>query len=183
MRGLYIGLVQALVFVLALPALLAAQSQFTGQVRDESGGVLPGVTVEAASPALIEKRSAVTDDKGRYTIVDLRPGTYRMTFTLTGFSTVVRDGVELPELRGDDQRRHEGRRAGRNHHRLGPDAAGRRHAGGAHAGAHARHHRLAADDAQHHVGRQHGARHPLGQRPTSAARGRWSRRSPRGPRR
>ena len=65
MRGLYIGLVQALVFVLALPALLAAQSQFTGQVRDESGGVLPGVTVEAASPALIEKaKSVVTDDRG-----------------------------------------------------------------------------------------------------------------------
>jgi hypothetical protein len=59
--------------------------------------VLPGVTVEATSPVLIEKvRSNVTDEQGRYRIVDLRPGTYRLTFALTGFATVVRDGVELP---------------------------------------------------------------------------------------
>lgn len=58
---------------------------------------MPGVTVEAASPALIEKvRSAVTDGEGRYTIVDLRPGTYSVTFSLTGFSTIKRDGIELP---------------------------------------------------------------------------------------
>ena len=83
--------------LLILPSLAAAQSQITGQVRDESGGVLPGVTVEAASPVLIEKQKvAITDDQGRYTIVDLRPGTYKMTFTLTGFATVVRDGLELP---------------------------------------------------------------------------------------
>ena len=61
-----------------------------------SGGVLPGVTVEASSPALIEKvRSAVTDGTGQYRIVDLRPGTYSLTFTLPGFSTVKRDGIEL----------------------------------------------------------------------------------------
>jgi hypothetical protein len=83
--------------VLLLPALGEAQSQFTGQVRDESGAVLPGVLVEAASPVLIEKsKSAVTDTQGRYTIVDLRPGLYRVTFALTGFSTVVRDSVDLP---------------------------------------------------------------------------------------
>src|SRR4051812_26743709 len=83
--------------LLFLPAAAQAQSQLTGQVKDESGGVLPGVTVEAASPVLIEKmKTAVTDDQGRYTIVDLRPGTYKVTFTLTGFSTVIRDGVELP---------------------------------------------------------------------------------------
>jgi hypothetical protein len=83
--------------VLLLPGLVAAQSQITGQVKDESGGVLPGVTVEAASPALIEKtKSAVTDANGRYTIVDLRQGTYKVTFALTGFSSVVRDGLELP---------------------------------------------------------------------------------------
>ncbi|HEV3217993.1 MAG TPA: carboxypeptidase regulatory-like domain-containing protein [Vicinamibacterales bacterium] len=83
--------------LLILPAVASAQSQMTGQVRDESGGVLPGVTVEAASPVLIEKqKTAITDDQGRYTIVDLRPGTYKVTFTLTGFSTVVRDAVELP---------------------------------------------------------------------------------------
>jgi hypothetical protein len=86
-----------LAFVLLLPITARAQSQFTGQVRDESGAVLPGVLVEASSPALIEKsKSAVTDDQGRYTIVDLRPGVYRVAFTLTGFSTIVREGVELP---------------------------------------------------------------------------------------
>ena len=65
-------------------------------VRDPSGAVLPGVTVEAASPALIEKvRSVVTDGTGQYRIVDLRPGAYRLTFTLPGFNTVVRTGIEL----------------------------------------------------------------------------------------
>jgi hypothetical protein len=84
------------VCVLFLPTLAAAQGQIAGQVRDESGGVLPGVTVEASSPALIEKvKSAVTDDQGRYRIVDLRPGTYKVTFTLTGFSTFTRDDQAL----------------------------------------------------------------------------------------
>ena len=82
--------------VLALPSLAGAQSAFSGVVRDTSGAVLPGVTVEASSPVLIEKsRSVVTDGEGRYTIVDLRPGTYKLTFTLTGFATLVRDAVEL----------------------------------------------------------------------------------------
>ena len=89
--------VLAFVGLLVVPSLAAAQSQITGQVRDESGGVLPGVTVEAASPVLIEKQKmAISDDQGRYTIVDLRPGTYKVTFSLTGFSTVVRADVELP---------------------------------------------------------------------------------------
>ena len=67
-----------------------------GVVRDDTGGVLPGVTVEAASPALIEGvRTAFSDGEGRYNIVDLRPGTYDVTFTLLGFSTVIREGVEL----------------------------------------------------------------------------------------
>jgi hypothetical protein len=80
-----------------LPSVAHAQAQIVGQVRDESGGVLPGVTVEAASPAIIEKvRTAVTDEQGRYRIEALRPGTYRLTFSLTGFSTVARDGVEVP---------------------------------------------------------------------------------------
>jgi hypothetical protein len=83
------------VAALMLPAPLLAQS-ITGTVRDGSGGVLPGVTVEAASPALIEKtKSAVTDGTGQYRIVDLRPGTYSLTFTLPGFTTVKRDGLEL----------------------------------------------------------------------------------------
>ena len=63
------------VLLLLLPSVALAQSQITGQVKDESGGVLPGVGVEAASPVLIEKvRTGVTDDQGRYSIVDLRPG-------------------------------------------------------------------------------------------------------------
>src|SRR6516165_10861100 len=79
-----------------LPTLAFAQASVTGVVKDTSGAVLPGVTVEAASPALIEKsRTAVSDGTGQYRIVDLRPGTYTVTFTLTGFSTVKREGIEL----------------------------------------------------------------------------------------
>jgi hypothetical protein len=71
-------------------------SGIAGVVKDASGAVLPGVTVEAASPALIEKvRSVVTDTEGRYNIVDLRPGTYAVTFTLVGFSTLRREGIEI----------------------------------------------------------------------------------------
>jgi hypothetical protein len=82
-----------LVFV---PSAAHAQSGFAGVVKDTSGAVLPGVTVEAASPALIEKtRSVVSDDQGQYKIVDLRPGTYTVTFTLEGFGVVKRDGIDL----------------------------------------------------------------------------------------
>src|SRR5262245_44678299 len=89
-----------IVFVLLawLPASAAAQSgsAIAGTVRDASGAVMPGVTVEAASPALIEKlRVAVTDEAGRYSVISLRPGTYSVTFTLPGFSTVKREGIEL----------------------------------------------------------------------------------------
>src|SRR5689334_5872602 len=71
-------------------------SSIIGVVRDTSGAVLPGVTVEAASPELIEKvRSVVSDDRGAYSIVDLRPGVYTVTFTLPGFSTYKRDALEL----------------------------------------------------------------------------------------
>ena len=80
-----------------VPASVAAQSAFSGTVRDTSGAVLPGVTIEAASPVLIEKiRSAVSDGEGRYNIVDLRPGTYSLTFMLAGFNTSKRDALELP---------------------------------------------------------------------------------------
>jgi len=82
--------------ILLVPALAFAQSTIAGVVKDTSGGVLPGVTVEAASPALIEKtRSAVTDSAGQYRIENLRPGTYTVTFSLSGFSTQKREGVEL----------------------------------------------------------------------------------------
>src|SRR5687767_9528328 len=78
------------------PQIAYAQSSITGVVRDTSGAVLPGVTVEASSDVLIEKvRTAVTDGNGLYRIVDLRPGTYVVTFTLTGFSTYKREGLEL----------------------------------------------------------------------------------------
>src|SRR6266566_3992092 len=71
-------------------------SAITGVVKDISGAVLPGVTVEASSPALIEKtRTATTDGEGRYNIVDLQPGTYTVTFTLAGFGTFKRDGIAL----------------------------------------------------------------------------------------
>ena len=85
-----------LAVLVALPLTARAQAAITGTVKDSSGAVLPGVTVEAASPALIEKvRSAVTDGTGQYRIVDLRPGTYSLTFALQGFNTVKRDGIEL----------------------------------------------------------------------------------------
>jgi hypothetical protein len=82
--------------LLLLPAPAFAQGTLTGTVRDASGAVLPGVVVEAASPALIEKvRTVVTDGTGQWRIVDLRAGTYSVTFTLEGFTTVRRDGIEL----------------------------------------------------------------------------------------
>jgi len=93
-----------LMFLLLLlgmfPAAASAQTALSGAiagvVRDTSGGVMPGVTVEASSPALIEKvRTAVSDDQGLYRIVDLRPGTYTVTFTLPGFGTFIREGIEL----------------------------------------------------------------------------------------
>jgi carboxypeptidase family protein len=82
--------------VLLLPASVFAQASLTGTVRDASGGVLPGVTVEASSPALIEKvRTAVTDATGQYRIIDLRAGTYSLSFSLPGFTVVRRENIEL----------------------------------------------------------------------------------------
>ena len=98
--------------LLLVPALVHAQSAITGVVKDTSGAVLPGVTVEASSDALIEKSKAVvTDGDGLYRIVDLRPGTYVVTFTLTGFSTLRREGDRAAVgVHGHDQRRPAGRR-------------------------------------------------------------------------
>src|SRR5918999_3838488 len=80
--------------VLLIPVFAQAQTSLAGTVTDSSGAVLPGVTVEASSPALIEKvRSATTDSNGQYRIIDLSPGLYRLTFTLPGFTTVIRENV------------------------------------------------------------------------------------------
>jgi hypothetical protein len=86
----------ATVAVLVLPAAVHAQASIAGVVRDSSGAVLPGATVEASSPALLEKvRSTVTGETGQYRIENLRPGLYTVTFSLTGFSVVKREGIEL----------------------------------------------------------------------------------------
>lgn len=89
--------VAAMAGAVLLPAVSGAQTTgIAGRVTDASGAVLPGVTVDASSPALIERtRSAVTNGEGLYTIVDLRPGTYSVTFTLPGFSTIVREQIAL----------------------------------------------------------------------------------------
>ena len=90
--------VVALALLVGLPAAIVAQSTGTiaGVVKDISGAVMPGVTVEASSPALIEKvRSGVTDGQGQYKVVDLPPGVYAVTFTLTGFNVVKRSGIEI----------------------------------------------------------------------------------------
>lgn len=83
--------------LMLLPSSASAQSTIQGIVKDSSGAVMANVTVEASSPALIEKtRTVTTDGSGRYEIVDLRPGTYSVTFTAAGFKTVKRDGVDVP---------------------------------------------------------------------------------------
>ena len=82
--------------VMVLPGAASAQSVIAGVVRDTTGAVLPGVTVEASSPALIEKvRTVITDESGQFRIVDLRPGAYTVSFSLAGFATVRREGIEL----------------------------------------------------------------------------------------
>src|SRR5207247_1104817 len=80
-----------------LPDRLEAQSAIAGVVKDTTGAVLPGVSVEASSPALIEQvKTVTTDAAGQYRIIDLRPGAYVVTFTLPGFNTIRREGIELP---------------------------------------------------------------------------------------
>src|SRR5262245_65104718 len=82
--------------LMLLPAGVFAQASIVGTVKDASGAVLPGVTVEASSPALIEKTRSVTSNSvGQYSIEDLRPGTYTVTFSLSGFTTIKREGIQL----------------------------------------------------------------------------------------
>ena len=98
MRCRLVGLIGFCSLALLLPSMALAQAggSISGQVTDTTGGILPGVTVDAASPVLIEgKLSAVSDGAGRFTITNLRPGNYTVTFTLAGFQTVVREGLVL----------------------------------------------------------------------------------------
>jgi Carboxypeptidase regulatory-like domain len=91
-----LSVVTLVAMAVAWPSVVWAQATIAGVVKDPSGAVLPGVTVDISSPALIEKtRTAITDGTGQYRVVELRPGTYSVTFTLTGFSTVKREGVEI----------------------------------------------------------------------------------------
>ena len=110
-----------------------AQSAIVGVVKDTSGAAMPGVTVEASSDVLIEKvKSAVTDGDGDYRIADLRPGTYSVTFTLTGFKTFRRDGLQLPsEFTATVNAELGVGAARRNHHRHRRVAGRRRDDGGA----------------------------------------------------
>ena len=103
---------------LLLPSLALGQATITGVVRTRPAAVLPGVTVEATSHALIEKvRIAVTDGTGQFRIIDLRPGTYTVTFTLAGFQHRQARRRRADGIHGHRQRRHEGRRARRDDHR------------------------------------------------------------------
>ena len=103
----FVGTTFALMAFLLMPAATYAQGSIAGSVRDSSGAVLPGVTVEASSTALIEKtRAVVTDGTGQYKIVDLRPGTYAVTFALSGFSTVKREGLQDHPTRSRTRRDH-----------------------------------------------------------------------------
>jgi Carboxypeptidase regulatory-like domain len=91
-----LGIAGSLLLTGAAFAQAGAGAAISGIARDESQAVLPGVTVEVASPALIEKvRSSITDGEGRYNFIELPPGAYSVTFTLTGFKTFVRDGIAL----------------------------------------------------------------------------------------
>src|SRR5688572_596578 len=91
-----LGASALLILLTIFPAVVSAQTTIAGTIRDSSGGVLPGVTVEAASPVLIEKvRTAISDGGGQYRITELLPGTYTVTISLPGFATVKREGVQV----------------------------------------------------------------------------------------
>ena len=86
----------ALVILSLFSSTASAQSTIAGVAKDSSGAVMSGVKVEAASEALIERsRTVTTNSEGRYSIVDVRPGTYTVTFTIEGF-TPVKEQVEVP---------------------------------------------------------------------------------------
>ncbi|MBI4521353.1 MAG: carboxypeptidase regulatory-like domain-containing protein, partial [Gemmatimonadetes bacterium] len=95
-QSVKVALVLAALVMLLPGSAFAQQGNIAGTVRDSSGGIMPGVLVEVTSPALIEKvRTAVTDANGQYRITSLPVGTYSVTFTLEGFTTVRRDDIVL----------------------------------------------------------------------------------------
>ena len=146
------------VFLSLLPAIAFAQSAITGVVKDATGAVLVGVSVEAASDALIERvRAAVTDSQGVYRIVDLRPGTYAVTFSLQGFRGFKREGsAAAVRVHGHRQRRARPGPGGRPRDRHRQLADGGHDDGGAHARAQSRGNR--PDSHRPHHSR-HGAAH------------------------
>ncbi len=92
-----LGVLLALAMLFMVPAVSSAQSAIVGLLTDDSGGVLPGVSIEVSSPAMIEgSKTTVSDSQGRYRFEAMRPGVYKLAFSLTGFGTVVREGVNLP---------------------------------------------------------------------------------------
>lgn len=96
MRRVVFSVLLACAAAAAAPSTAYAQVAIAGVVKDGTGAVMPGVTVEASSPALIERmRTVVTDSAGQYKIVDLSPGTYQVSFTLPGFKTIRREGIVL----------------------------------------------------------------------------------------
>ena len=96
-QRLSLGILLGAAMLFLVPAVSSAQSAIVGLATDDSAGVLPGVTVEASSPAMIEgSRTTVSDSQGRFRFEAMRPGTYKLTFSLTGFGTVVREGIGLP---------------------------------------------------------------------------------------
>ena len=157
-----------------VPGIALAQSAIAGVVKDTTGAVLPGVTVEASSPALIEKvRSATTNEAGQYRIVDLRPGTYTVTFTLTRIQHGrARGHPARSQLHGADQRRVEGRRGGGERHGHRRNARGRRADQHAPRGRHAGAARSDPDRAQLRADGQYGAGGQHRRSSTSADRAR-----------
>ena len=104
--GRLVGILAVLGGLVLLPTTAFAQATIAGTAHDASGGVLRGVTVEAASPVLIEKiRTTVTDANGQFQIIDLPPGTYTVTFTLAGFNTYKRDSDRADRFADGGRRR------------------------------------------------------------------------------
>ena len=164
--GLFVAAFACLVL---LPNVAHAQSAIVGVVKDTSGAVLPGVTVEASSDVLIEKtRSVTTDGNGQYKIVDLRPGQYIVTFSLTGFAVdQTRKRGSASQLHERDQRGHEGRIARRVDHGLRHLAGRRRDDCRSRAGAQSRSDRRDSDgthDSGHGTAHRRRQLEPAGHR-------------------